>query len=333
MPSVLSLNDQLTALEMAKRFGDKQAAFIIESLSATNQFYLDAVTGQASDGTVNRTTVRATLPVGTRRIYNKPIRSEASQTRQIEDGIEMLEAYSDVDADLADQSPDRKRAISTEDTAFLEGMGQTQVKDLLYARRYDGPEFIDGAYARLPNIVDHQSVFSVGDSGTNLASILLIKWAEDKAKFIYPRGSTSIGVSAEWRGKQDVQVLDSEGNLGTLPMYRTFYKAHFGLSIRDWRAIKRVCNIDPLNDSVDYAKSIYRQLIAAKNKLPKGNGTIVAYMNSDVLTLLEQYMVIERTLYTATKDDPWGRPTLYMNDMRFRQLDGMLSTEALVPAA
>jgi hypothetical protein len=328
--ATLSLNDTLTPIEMAKRFGDKSTIFIIESLSETNELLLDAVIGEASDGTVNRTVQRATLPVGTRRIYGAPIAAEASATRQIEDGIEMLEAYSDIDADMADHSPNKQAFIDSEDKAFLEGLGQTQAQDLLYARRYDGLEYIDGIYARFPATADNQSVFKVETSGSNLTSIILVKWAEDKAKLIYPRGVGGLGVSAEWRGKQDVTVQKADGSLGTLPMYRTFYKTHFGITVRHPMAIKRICNINPTAMTSANAEAILAKLIQAKNKLPKGNGTIVAYMNADVLTILEEYTVITRSLYTSTKDDPWGRPTTMLGEIRFRRQDTILSTESLV---
>lgn len=325
--ATLSLNDQLTPIELAKRFGDKSTIFIIESLSETNEMLLDAVIGEASDGTVNRTVQRATKPTGTRRIYGQPVAAEASQTRQIEDGIEMIEAYSDVDADMADHSPNKKALIDSEDRAFIEGLGETQADDLLYAYRYNGLEYIDGIYARLPTTKDNSSVFGVETTGSNLTSIILVKWAEDKAKLIYPRGVSGLGVSAEWRGKQDVTILKADSTLGTLPMYRTFYKTHFGITVRHPHAVKRICNINPASSS---AETILAKLNAAKNKLPKGNGTVVAYMNSDVKTILENYTMISKSLYTGTKDDPWGRPTTHFGEIRFRQLDALLSTESLV---
>ena len=76
--ATLSLNDQLTPIELAKRFGDKSTIFIIEALSETNEMLLDAVIGEASDGTVNRTVQRATKPTGTRRIYGQPARQSAN---------------------------------------------------------------------------------------------------------------------------------------------------------------------------------------------------------------------------------------------------------------
>lgn len=327
----LSIYDQLTPIELAKRFGDKQTIFIIEAISETNELNLDAVIGEASDGTINRTTQRVTLPHGTRRIYGQAIDSEASQTRQIQDGIEMIEAYSDVEADMADHSPNKKALIDSEDHAFLEGIGETQVEDLFYAKKEDGLEFIDGILTRLPGYVDNQTVFGVESSGTteNFASIVLVKWADDKAKLIYPRGASGLGVSAEWRGKQDVAITKPDGKIGYLPMYRTFFKTHFGFTQRHPQAVKRIANINPLTSDVE---KIMVKLIAARNKLARGGGTVVAYMNADVKTLLDTYTEVTNTRRLVTKDDPWGRPITAFGEIRFRQIDKMLSTESLVPA-
>lgn len=323
--STTTLNE-LTPLEIAKRFGGKNEIFIIESMSETNEMLIDAVSGEASDGTVNKTVQRISLPTGTRRIYGQPIGSETSHTRQIEDGIEMLEDYSDVDANMADHAPSKQALLDSEDRAFLEGLGQTQAEDLLYAKKEDGLEYIDGFYTRLPATIDNKTVFGVETSGSNLTSILLVKWSETGAKIIYPRGKAAVGVKAEFRGKQDI-VKTVNGLTGTLPVYRTFYSSHFGIAVRDPRSVKRICNINPLTSS---AEDILKALIKAKNKLQRGAGTVVAYMNSDVLTLLETYTTIERSKYTVTKDDPWGRPTTHLGEIRFRQIDSILSTESLV---
>src|SRR5574343_582219 len=97
----LSLADQITPLEVAKRFGLKDQVNIIEALSMTDTFLLDAAIFEASDGTINKTTLRDSLPAGHLRVYGEGIMTEASRTRNIEDNICMLEDYSEVDADMA----------------------------------------------------------------------------------------------------------------------------------------------------------------------------------------------------------------------------------------
>lgn len=318
----LTLLDTLTPIEVARRFGNKDTIFMIEAMAETNEMNLDAVIEEASDGTINRTTQRATLPAGTRRIYGQGIASESSQSKQIEDYIEMLESYSEADADMVDHSPNKAALLESEDRAFVEGMGQTQADDLLYAKRSDGPEYMNGIFCRFPAI-DNVNVFGVESSGSNLASCLLVKWAPDKAKLFYPRGEDGIGLKREWRGKVDASP--SSGLL--MPVYRTFWKSHFGISLRHPKAVKRVCNINPASTT---GENLAKKIIAAKNKLPPGAGTIVLYANADVKTIFDQYALTKSNGFYYTKD-PWGREvTMFSADMRIRQLDALLSTEALV---
>jgi len=325
--AALSLLDQMTPVEVARRFGSAESVKIIESLSQTNELLLDAYFTQASDGTIHKTTQRSTLPTGTRRIYGQGVPSQTSQTKQLEDFIEMIEAYSDIDADMADHAPSTKALLESEDTAFLNGLGLTQLDDLLYAKRSDGPEYLNGIYCRFgaTAAADPSNVFKVETSGSNLASILIMKWGPGFGEMFYPRGEDGVGVHREFRGKQDVMV--SAGPPATyMPVYRTFFKAHFGIANRHPLAMKRVCNINPASSTGD---NVCKALIAARNKLPPGQGNVVLYCNSDVKTIFDQY-ALTKTNQFYTADDPWGRKITMFGDMRIRQLERMLSTEALV---
>lgn len=321
--AALSLLDQMTPVEVARRFGNNEAVKIIEAASETNEMLLDAYMTQASDGTIHKTTQRATLPSGTRRIYGQGVPTSASQTKQLEDYIEMLEAYSEVDADMADHAPSTSALLESEDVAFLNGMGLTQADDILYAKRADGPEYFNGLYCRLGATIaaDPLNVFGVETSGSNFASCLIVKWGPGFTEMFYPRGEDGVGCKREFRGKVDAQP--SAGLL--MPVYRTFFKMHFGISTRHPRGVKRVCNILPTTTGENLCKKI----IAARNKLPPGQGTEVIYCNSDVKTIFDNYALTKsNNFYYA--DDPWGRKVTMFGTMRIRQVERMLSTEALV---
>jgi hypothetical protein len=325
--AALSLLDSMTPVEVARRFSNNESVKIIEALSETDELLLDAYFKQASDGTINKTTQRATQPAGTRRIYGQGVPSQTSQTKQLEDFIEMIEAYSDVDADEADHAPSTSALLETEDTAFLNGMGLTQLGDLLYAKRSDGNEYLNGLMIRFgaTAAADPKNVFKVESSGSNCASILVLKWGPGMCELFYPRGEEGVGVKREFRGKQDIMVSAGPPPL-YMPVYRTFFKTHFGISIRHPLAAKRVCNIVPGTSTGD---NICKQLIAAIRKLPPGDGTVVIYANSDVLTLFDQY-ALTKTNQFYTADDPWGRKITMFGQSRIRQLEQLLSTEALV---
>lgn len=319
--ATLSQMDQLTPIEVAKRFGSKDSITMVESLSETNEMLLDAVIEQASDGTVNKTSQRASLPVGTRRIYGEGVSSETSTSKQIEDYIEMLEAYSDIDADEADHSPNKAALLANEDAAFVEGMGQSQADDLLYAKRADGPEYMNGFFCRFPKL-DNINVFGAGGTASNMASILIMKWAPDKAKLFYPRGENGLGLTREWRGKVDAYKSD----MTKYPAYSTFFKVHFGVSIKHPRAVKRIANIDLATVK---GEDLCLLLIKAMNKLPPGSGNIVIYANSDVKTIFDQYAFTKTNLFYQA-DDPWGHEITKFKNARIRQIDALLSTESQI---
>lgn len=329
--ATLSLMDQMVPSEIARRFGNKDSIEMIEVLEQTNEMLMDAYTTQASDGTINRTVQRTTYATPSRRIYGQGIGSGASTSRAIEDGIVMIEQYSDVDADMADHAPSRQELLYSEDVGVLEKMAQVQAEAFIYDSSANGREYIDGFYARLPGTADNVSTFRVETSGSNLGSILLVKWAPDKTQVFYPRGMPGVGVQRFWRGLQDISILDS-GVLKTLPVYRTFFKTHFGITMKHPYAVKRIANINPATLTANNGEAVAIKIMQAYNKLPKGRGTVVAYMSPDIITVLDAYTRITRTNYMFAKDDPWGRPTNYLfgGEVRVRRVDQMLCNEAAI---
>lgn len=325
--AALSLLDSMTPVEVARRFAGNEAVKIIEALSETNELMLDAYLKEASDGTINKTTQRTTQPAGTRRIYGQGVPSQTSQTKQLEDFIEMIEAYSDIDADEADHSPSTSALLDSESVAFLNGLGLTQLGDLLYAKRSDGPEYLNGYMIRFgaTQSADPKNVFKVETSGSNCASVLILKHGPGFCEMFYPRGEDGVGVKREYRGKQDIMVSAGPPPL-YMPVYRTFFKSHFGISVRHPLAAKRVCNIVP---GTTTGENVCKALIAAINKLPPGQGNVVIYANSDVKTIFDTYALTKSNSF-YTKDDPWGRPVTMFNTSRIRQLEQLLSTESLV---
>lgn len=323
--ATFSLSDTLTPAEVAKRQNLKEQGLIIEVMKETNEMLMDAVMVEASDGTVNRTTQRTSMPTGTRRTYGQGVLGHASTTRQIEDVIEQLADFSDVDAQMADHSPNKNELLRSEDIAFLEGLGQTQADDLLYAKRADGPEYLDGLMVRLAAL-DNQNVFRMETSGSDFCSLLIVKWASDKAQLFYPRGGAGLGIKREYRGKVDATTEIVSGRPRILPVYRTWFQTDFGLSVRHPKAVKRIANIKP---GTTTGENLMLKMIEAMNKLPSGGGNVVIYANADVKTIFDQYAFTKANSFYM-KDDPWGRPVAMFKDARIRQMDALMTTEALL---
>ena len=79
---------------------------------------------QCNDGAGHKTTVRTGLPQATWRLLNQGVPNAKSTTAQIVDTCGMLEAYSDIDKDLADLNGNTAEFRLSEVKAFFEAMYQ-----------------------------------------------------------------------------------------------------------------------------------------------------------------------------------------------------------------
>ena len=317
--ATLSLADTLTPIEVAKRFGMKDQVNIIEALSVTDTMLLDAAIFEASDGTINKTTLRDSLPAGQLRTYGEGIKSEASRTRTIEDTICMLEDYSLVDADMANHSPDRNALLDSEDKAFLMGMGQTMTTQLIYGNRATQPKGINGLAVRYNSLAAGSVVSLAGASACT--SAYLVRWGKQSVHLFYPKGHSSLGIERKFLGEQTVTKSD-----GTMyQAYNTFFGVHFGLAVRDTRCVKRLANITASTDAL----ALMKQIVLLRNRMPPGDGNLVLYCNATVKTVFDQF-AINGTYGCTTWEDPFGRPVTTFQGIRIRQVDELLDTESAV---
>jgi len=324
--ATLSAADQLTPIEVAKRFGMKDQVNIIEALAVTDQFLVDAAIFEASDGTLNKTTSRVAQPAGTLRVYGQGISAHASQTRQIEDIICMLEDYSDVDAAMADHSPNKAALLDSEDKSFLMGMGQTMTTNIVYGNHSTDPANINGLAVRYPSLVAGSVITGGGSSGCT--SGWLIRWGKNTAHLFYPRGHESMGIKRTFRGLVDAVVVDSSTHAVTkYPAYSTHFAVHFGLAVRDARCVKRVANIT----SATTGDTLLAALVTLKNKMPPGEGNLVFYCNATTKTIFDIYAV-KGAYQCHYGEGPFGEPVTMFQNIRIRQVEEILDTETALTA-
>ena len=88
--AVLSMTDQLTALEVMRRSNNQDGFHIVELLSQTNELLKDMPVLEANDGTVHNTVVRTSLRSGTHRKYNEGIKPGATTADTRQERITML---------------------------------------------------------------------------------------------------------------------------------------------------------------------------------------------------------------------------------------------------
>lgn len=328
MPT-LTASDRLTALEILKRSAGKtdDARRIIEIMRQTNEILMDAPFAPANDGTVNTTVVRTKLPRGEHRIYNNGVGESASQTDTVRDYSCEVGAWSKVDEMLIRNAEHPEQILMSESQSFIEGMGLDQAEDIIYGNHAANPAYMDGLAVRRAK-TDGEYCIDMGGTQAKtgkLTSVYLIKWGMDKVHMFYPKGSAGIGVE---RFDHGIERVSGE-NGKDMRAYVNYFRAQYGLAVRNKKSVIRFANIDASTINAD---DLIYALIKNRTKLPVGDGTISIVAPAEVIGLMDVAAAKKGNVcYTA--EDPFGKQLTMIRDMRFRQMDAILTTEDYVPAA
>ena len=257
--SALTLGEWATRLDP----GGKPAA-VIELLGQTNEMLTDMLWMQCNDGAGHKTTVRTGLPTATWRLLNYGVVKSKSTTAQVRDSTGMLEAYSEIDKALADLNGNTAEFRMGEDMAFIESMNQGMQGTVVYGNTTTTPERFTGLGPRF-NALSAPSggnIVNAGGSSNTNTSIWLIGWGQNTCHGLFPKGSKA---GLQVRDLGEVPLYDANNNV--YQGYRTHFKWDCGLSVRDWRFVVRIANINVTAGAVT-TSNLVDTLIAAVNKLP-----------------------------------------------------------------
>lgn len=323
-------NSNLTLIDLASRMEDGQIAkTIIELLAEKNEILQDIPFMECNDGSGHKTTIRTGLPEGTWRLLNYGVVQTKSTTAQIRDACGMLENYSTVDSALVSLSKDKAAFRLSEDRPFIEGMNQGFVNTLFYgntavnAERFMGlaPRFNDRTTAENKDNIIHG-----GGSGSDNTSIWLIVWGENTAHGLFPAGSQA-GLNSKDLGEQT--VYDVANN--PYQAFRTHYKWDAGLSIRDWRYVVRIANIDvsDLTKTGSTGADVIDLMTQALEQVQDLNGKAGFYVNRTIRSFLRRQMANKPNVLLSL-DEVAGKKVLMFDGVPVRRCDAILNTEATV---
>lgn len=313
-------------LEQAKRIDPSgNQAQIAEVLNRKmGEILTDAPWLPSNDVWTNKTTRRASLPTGTRRALNQRISASVSRTTEVMDVIENIEDWCEVDSLLVDSMPSPALFRKGEVDAFIEGLGQTAVSDLLYGDANVDPDCMHGLAARLGSL-DSRFVIGAGGGGSDLTSIYGVTWGQASAYLIYPKNMpANLGVMHEDEG-----VVTSETAAGKMKVYRDHFAIRFGLVVRNPRAIIRYANIESAGSSNTFNED---DLITLTNNWEKGPGSRL-YVNETILTQMQIRAKDKNNVYyTPGGSALSGEPPLYFNGIPIRQMarEILLNTEDVI---
>jgi hypothetical protein len=311
---------------------DDEIATIIEQLSETNPILEDAMTLEGNLPTGHRTTIRTGLPSSTFRKLYGGVQPSKSSTKQVDDSAGMLEAYSIVDKALADLNGNTAEFRMSEARGFLESMNQTMADTLFYGNTDTDPEKFMGLAPRFDDTSaqNGDQIVDAGGTGSDNTSIWFVSWGEDTCHAFYPKGS-EVGLQRENKG----QETQDDGSGGKYEAYVDHFRWDMGLSVRDWRFISRIANIDvsdaaTFGEATDNSPPIIMRMIDAMERIENTNrGNLVIYMNRSMHTFMTKVAQAKSNV-NLTIENFAGRPVTAFHGVPIRRVDALVNTEAQV---
>lgn len=280
----------LTLADWAKRLDpDGKTSDIVELLSQTNDILPDMMWMEGNLPTGHRTTVRTGLPTPAWRLLNQGVQPSKSTSAQIDEACGMLEAWSEVDKDLAMLNGNTSSFRLSEAQAFVEAMNQEFAQTLFYGNSGTAPEEFTGLSARYSSLsaANGQNIVDGGGTGSDNSSIWLVIWGGQTVHGIFPKGSMA-GLVHEDIGETTVEV--TAGIVGSrMRAYQDRWQWKCGIALKDWRYVVRIPNIDISNlIAKSSAADLFDLMIKALHRpINLRFGKAAFYMNRTCFEMLD----------------------------------------------
>lgn len=305
---------------------------IIEMLAQMNPILDDALAVECNKGSSHLTTVRTGLPsVAWGRLYQGIVQSKSGKA-QVEDVTGFVEALSTIDARLLDISTNEGAVRLSEAMSHLEAMNQEVSTKLFYGNTASDPEEFMGLAPRFNDLSapNGKQIIDAGGVGADNTSIWFVTWGENQTQLLYPKG-TMAGIKRDDKGTQ--RVLDDNGD----PYYakEEMFSWHVGMSVRDWRYVSRVANIDVSEmqaGNVDLYKFLRKAYYKLQNRRVAG-GNIAMYCNRDVMETLDALATnagANDNFVRLTTKEIQGEEVQMYRKIPVRESDALINSEARV---
>lgn len=225
----------------------------------------------------------------------------------------------------------------SESRAHIESISQTMASAFFYEDTATNPKAFKGLGARFNNTTGQsgKQIVNAGGTGTDNTSIWFVTWGDNQCHLLYPENSQA-GLKREDKGEQ--RVMDQDGN----PYYvqEELFSWHMGTSVRDWRYVTRIANID-VSQLADGNVDIYRFMRQAHYR-NRGRrikaGRMAIYCNSDVMEALDAAGTGSVNTSAGHSVDKLrirpmevqGKEVMAYRSIPIREVDAILNTEAQV---
>lgn len=323
-------NGVLTLTDWAKRLDpDGKTDKTVEILSQTNEILTDMLWKQGNLPTGERTSIRTGLPAVYWRMMNQGVPTSKSTTAQVDENCGLLEAWSEVDKDLAELNGNVNSFRLDEASAFLESMNQEMSSTLFYGSSANPEEFVgfSNRYGDL-SADNAENIIDAGGTSTDNSSIWLVGWGQNTVHGIFPKGSNA-GMDHEDMGLQTVETTAGiAGNRMRAYQDRWSWKA--GLVVKDWRYAARIANVDIsdiIADPDGSTTNLIELMLKAVHRLPTVNNVEpVFYANRTLNQMLDIQAMNKGNLHLKVGNEEGDRK-LMLRGIPIRTVDSLTETE------
>jgi hypothetical protein len=311
---------------------DGSIADVVEILNATNEILLDMSWQEGNLKTGHRSSIRSGLPQPTWRKLYGGVQPSKSTSVQVTDNCGMMEDYAEVDKALVDLSGDKASFRLQEDRPHIEGMNQEFASTLFYGDETVAPAEFTGLSARFNDLSSENAdnIIDAAGTGSDNASVWLIVWGPNTCHGIIPQGSKA---GIQQRDLGEVTVENADGAGGRMQAYRTHYRWDVGLTVRDWRYVVRIANIDRslLTRDISTGADLNDLMEQAVTEIPNINfGRAAFYMDKGLLSMLRRQTANAVKNSTLGKDDVGGIKVTTFDGVPIRRCDALSANEARV---
>lgn len=326
-----------TLLDVAQRAGNESIRDMVEILAQWNPMLEDAPAIPMNKGLWHENAIRTGLPTPFwGRVY-KGVPTSKGTVQMVRDTSGFLESASEVDERIVDdiESALGQATIRQDEAeAHMEAMGQEMARALIYSDSSTNPDRPTGLAPRFSSKTaeNGKQIIDAGGTGSDNTSIWIVTWDKKTVHLLYPNKGKA-GIERFNRGKINRQDADQN----TFFVYREDFRWHMGLTVRDWRYVVRVANIDVSDLTTDataganlinlLTEAYYRHY-GRRSKV----GKTIIYANTTIVKFLDyQARNVPKNLYLMLKETGVNASeVLTFRGIPIHETDAILETEARV---
>lgn len=326
-----------TLLDVAQRAGNESVQDMVELLAQFNPMLEDAPAIPMNKGLWHENAVRTGLPTPFwGRVY-KGVPTSKGTMQMVRDTSGFLESASEVDERIVDDIETALgKATIRQDEAngHMEAMGQEMARALIYSDSATNPERPTGLAPRFSSKTaeNGKQIIDAGGTGSDNTSIWIVTWDKKTVHLLYPsKGKAGI----ERINRNKIPKSDGDGN--TYFVYREDFRWHMGLTVRDWRYVVRIANIDVSDLTTDATAGAnlinlmteaYYKHYGRRTKV----GKTVIYANTTIVKFLDyQARNVPKNLYLGYKETGVNAKEVFsFRGTPIHEMDAILDTEARV---